>query len=97
MASFSCEDKIFSNYRVSPIDACTYGIPGQVPYPYRGETSQSLLDNFFVETQVCPTWNVLSDFSKPNEKCEPSYVPRVTGNSRIYPSSLTPHGGSFAK
>lgn len=84
MASFSCKDKIFSSYNISPIDACTYGIPGKVPYPYRGETSQSLLNNFFVETHTCPTWNVLSNYEKQNEKCEPSYVPRVDFTSREF-------------
>ena len=77
MAAFSCKDKIFTNFNASPIDDCTYGIPGKVPYPYRAATSQNLLDNFFVETKVCPTWNVMSDYKIRDEKCEPSYVPRI--------------------
>lgn len=60
----------------SPLDFCTYGIPGKVPYPFQAGTSHELLTNFFVETAVCPSWNVLSD----PQRCQCDklqYVPRV--------------------
>ena len=65
-----------NNMFSSPIDKCTYGVPGRVPYPYQATTSKNLLNNFFVDVHSCPTWNTLSNTNPCEFQCN-QYVPRV--------------------
>lgn len=65
-----------NNQFASPIDRCTYGNPGPVPFPFRGTTSEKLLNHFFVDVDSCPTWNVTSSTNPCEFQCDPS-IPRV--------------------